>query len=688
VKHTLARTLFFGTLAALSLGLPAGSLPGPRSATGAGTPPAERVVYLGRDLSDEAMIVFAAAVAAQGPDALILYDSPKLSPYTKAFLSAYKPARVVPVGAFPGGAAELGERLGVRTAAPVAWTQGQPLQLWQGLFARAERVVVCPAEPRGQLLQAACLAGAARAPLFVTHGPRQELDVLRDRLAEWRTDQVYLVGDAGKLWRALPNVRHVKLADEAAVAAAYRRRLGRHVETLVVANPADTGEGLGGMSALAPWVALQKRAALLLTGKDGNNVAEVVQKALRDERLRQADALVLVANLQAVPMLQRPNPIPADKDPQIEMEPLTPSGPHPFSFATGRLFHEELGTVPLLLARQRLLEGASGPRKALVASNPGGGLSLLETLSRNTAQELRNAGYETTALFGGAVKADELRRLLTSQDLFLWEGHHNTLIRDWDFPAWDEPMRPAFVFLQSCLALKEPKVQLLLSRGAVGVVGSSTRTYSGSGGACSLAFFNALLYDEQTLGGSLRQAKNFLLAYSLLKEKRLGKGATRTGANLRAAWAFTLWGDPTLRLPPPESAAPGLPAIRHEVTGRTIVLALPEEALDKVKTGKYQARMAPNGRLAGLVKKGKDEDGHPLVPFVFAEVHLPKGRPGQVPRLSSRLPATHWVFCWDERRRCGYLLATPRARDTKELRFRVQWQSTETAEREPAAVGP
>jgi hypothetical protein len=677
--HTLARTLFFGTLAGLSLGLPGGSLPGPRCANGAGTPPTQRVVYLGRDLSDEAMIAFAAAVAARGPEGLILYDSPDLSPYTKAFLAAYKPARVVPVGAFPGGAAELEERLGARTATPVAWTQGPPLQLWHDLFPRAERVVVCPAEPRGQLLQAACLAGTVRAPLFVTHGNRQELDVLRDRLAEWGTEQVYLVGEAYRLWRALSKVRHVKLADEAAVAAAHRRHLGRRVETLVVANPADTGEGLGGMSALAPWVALQKRVALLLTNKDGNNVADVVQKATRDERLRHADALVLVANLQAVPMLQRPNPIPADKDPQIEMEPLTPGGPHPFSFATGRLFHEELGTVPLLLARQRLLEGASGPRKALVASNPGGGLSLLETLSRNTAQELRNAGYETTALFGNAVKATELRKLMTQHDLFLWEGHHNTLIREWDFPAWDEPMPPAFVFLQSCLALKEPKVQRLLSRGAVGVVGSSTRTYSGSGGACSLAFFNALLYDDQTLGGSLRQAKNFLLAYSLLKEKRLGKGATRTGANLRAAWAFTLWGDPTLKLPQPEAAGAGLPAVRHEVTGRTVVLALPDEAHDKVTTDKYQARMAPNGRLAGLVRKGKDEDGHPLVPFVFAEVHLPKGRPGQVPRLASKLPATHWVFCWDERRRVGYLLATPRARDTKELRFHVQWQSTETA---------
>jgi hypothetical protein len=74
--------------------------------------------------------------------------------------------------------------------------------------------------------------------------------------------------------------------------------------------------------------------------------------------------------------------------------------------------------------------------------------------------------------------------------------------------------------------------------------------------------------------------------------------------------------------------------------------------------------MAPNARLAGLLRKEKDdEDRHPLVPFVFAEVSLPRGKPGQTPVLKTRLPSSHWVFCWDERRRCGYLLVTPRGKD-------------------------
>ncbi len=459
---------------------------------------------------------------------------------------------------------------------------------------------------------------------------------------------------------------------------------------MVVTNPADVRGDLGGTSALAPWIALRKHAALLLTNPAGTNVADVMDRALRREALRRVDAMLLVANLRAIPMWQRPNPIPGDKDPHIEMEPLTPSGNRPFTFATGRLFHADRAVVTLMLARQRLLAEAQGPRKALVASNSGGGLSLLETFSRNTIASLRNAGYDTTTMIGSQVNRDEVRRQLPLHDLFLWEGHSGTLMNDFEFPTWDEPLPATFVFLQSCLALTEARSSSVLSRGAVSVIGSSTRTYSGSGGACSLSFFNALLYEDRSTGDALRQAKNFLLAYSLLKEKRLGKGATRTGANLRSAWAFTLWGDPTLKLPsPPKSANEALrpPSVRSQVQGNTISVSLPRQAQTVVRTDKYQVTLLPNGRFAGLVRKEKVEERRPLVPFIFAEVHLPRARAGLTPQLSSRLPSKRWVFCWDERRRCGYLLAMPRPQDTEALRFHVRWESVQASAGTPANAG-
>ena len=84
--------------------------------------------------------------------------------------------------------------------------------------------------------------------------------------------------------------------------------------------------------------------------------------------------------------------------------------------------------------------------------------------------------------------------------------------------------------------------------------------------------------------------------------------------------------------------------------------------------------MPPNGRLAGLVYADAYEDGKPLVPFLFAEVHLPEAPAGRTPRLRSRLPSSRYLFCWDGRRSTGYLLIEPRVRDTQELRFHVQWE--------------
>jgi len=81
------------------------------------------------------------------------------------------------------------------------------------------------------------------------------------------------------------------------------------------------------------------------------------------------------------------------------------------------------------------------------------------------------------------------------------------------------------------------------------------------------------------------------------------------------------------------------------------------------------------------------DDRRPLVPLVFAEVQLPRGKPGLTPRLSGRLPSNRWVFVWDERRRCGYLLATPQAEDTGELRFHVRWESVEAMNTAPSKAG-
>jgi hypothetical protein len=646
--------------------------------------PTVPTVYLAGELADEQLIALGASLAACEPDAVLLLDAPDLSPYLKAFLDAYRPERVVPVGTFREGPDALKARLGV---AP-----GRPLERPEELFLRAPRVVVCPkvsagrrsaldgmAAPRARLLQAAWLAGLLRAPLVSWDGSDRDTLALLERLARWRTTEVLLVGRANRLREQLPDLTCQSLPDEAAVVARGLELLAAagKIETVVVANPADLAPGLGGTSALAPWVAVQKRAALLLTNEAGDDLRDVVARATQRQPLRRVENVLLLGPTAALPTELRPNPINGDKDRRIEMEPLTPTGPDLCTFAVGRLFGgDDPALVPLTLARQRLMARArSEPLRALVVSNVGGHLPLLETFSRSTSHELANAGFKTESRYRSDVKPDEVRELLKQQDLFLYEGHCTTLTRDYRFTTWEEPIPPSFAFLQSCLMLESYKVQPLLRRGAVGAIGTSTRTYSASGGACSLAFLDAVLYDDMTTGAALRHAKNFLLMYSQFKEQRLEQ-ASRGGANLRAAWAFTLWGDPTLKLPRP-AAAPKLPPIRHEVRGTTLIVHLPPGKHDTVSTGRYQTQLPPNGRLAGLLQKKTQEKGQPLVPLAFLEV--PLNACGWTPTLHSRLSSKRWLFSWDPRREVGYLLVALRPEDTTELRFQVRWQRQSAA---------
>src|SRR5262249_52744846 len=112
--------------------------------------------------------------------------------------------------------------------------------------------------------------------------------------------------------------------------------------------------------------------------------------------------------------------------------------------------------------------------------------------------------------------------------------------------------------------------------------------------------------------------------------------------------------------------------VRYELKDGTLTVTVPAEPNEKVNAAKYEVQPWPNARLAGLLTKDEDEDVRRLVPLLFAEVPLsdmPEGRP---PRLRTTLPARDWVWTWDARRRCGYLLIAPYARTTKQLRFEVE----------------
>jgi hypothetical protein len=628
-----------------------------------------KTVFLGGEMTARERIVFTTSLLAASHPGVVLFDTPRAQPHLAGFLKQYAAEEVIPVGRF-ANADQLSTRLELKTEANLNFRDGRPEGLWRRLFPTAERVVVCRPEPRTLLLQSALLAATMKAPLFVL-GPTESGSEIEPWLKTWQTKQLVVVGDAPISASVNAPGTHLivnRLAGDADVRAAYYYALpeGDPIRTLVVVNPA-----FDEWASLAPWLAAQKRAGLVFTDKTGRDVDKVVEAATQEPALHGVDHVILLGGHDAIPTVTRPNPL-AGKDADIAMEPLTPEGSAPFTYAVGRMFGADHGVLALQVARQRLLN-SSGSHTALVVSNAGGGLPLLETISRHTSQELQYCGFQTETMFGNSVVGANIRQRLPSADLFLWEGHHNTLVKDYGFTEWNEPLKPSLIFLQSCLALTEEKALPLLERGAVGVIGSSTRTYSASGGAFSLSCIDGMLYDDQTFGGGLRQAKNFLVTYQMLKEKRLKK-TKLTGANLRSSWAFTLWGDPTLKLPLPERPPENKSAVHWHIGSSiatktpTLIVDAPEVRFDRVKSGKYEASMQPNMRLAGLIRPGEAEESR-LVPFRFVEFNLRDYT--RMPILKSELPDDCWALSWDDRRHVGYLLILPRAKDIGAISFSV-----------------
>jgi len=625
-------------------------------------PPPATVVMAGA-MTDADLVALSVAVAAALPNADFLIDSPRAEITTKPLFARMKPEKIAPIGTFPADR-DLTKKWGA-VAAALQPNEADPVKFTHSLFPTPQRIVVVPSEPHGQLLQAACLAGTLKIPLVIQPANDSRFNLSVDAGVK----EIIAVGAAMKLTIKVKNIKVTELTDAAAVAAAHRKELARAgpIAALVLANPGDPRRE----SSLAAWLAVKKRAALLLTSPDGQDAAAVVAAALKEKETAQADSLLVLADLDAIPQVKRDNPA-QGRDERIDVEPWIPRGKELVTLASARLFHSDRTIIPLVFARQRLFERNSDPTKVLIASNPGDGLPLLETFSRNTGRELENAGCRVTGLYGkDSLTGTELRDLVPRHDIFLWEGHYRTLIDNYEMPKWKEPLRPSIIFLQSCLALNAAEAGLLFDRGAIAVMGSPNRTYSGSGGAFSLGFFDALAYDGRSTGASVRHAKNFLLLYAALKEKRLGEAAKLGGANRRAAWTFTYWGDPTLKLPRPMPREDALTPLKYEASKSIITLTLPAKRYPATEVKPYRAEMWPGGRLAGIFTK--EEDARNLAPLAFVEASIPDSPAGKTPHLSSKMPARNYIFDWDPRRKVGYLLLLPREKDAGDLEFKVHW---------------
>jgi hypothetical protein len=251
-------------------------------------------------------------------------------------------------------------------------------------------------------------------------------------------------------------------------------------------------------------------------------------------------------------------------------------------------------------------------------SNADEAFALGETISRTTASELRNAGVKVRARYGDAVTPEEIQTALEQAGTLVWEGHARDLTLE-ERGGTSAQRTPPLVVLQGCYTLDRSDPFIFFEHGTQAIVATSAAIYSASGSAFARALFDGLLYDGVDLGTAVRNARNYLLAVTELKKRR---GHTDWTKTYRAALAFTLWGDPTIR-PALPSSAPKLPPAAWRLADGRLDLSIPKRRLATASIGRYAADPVPRAMLAGLILRSGERRERLLKQLFFAAVSAP-----------------------------------------------------------------
>jgi hypothetical protein len=498
--------------------------------------------------------------------------------------------------------------------ATLAW------QLWPG----AKAVVAAPSASYESLLQGAALAAAAGAALLPVNG---DAAALAAQLSTHGVDTVYQLRGA-----ALPppaGARVMALDSADAVARETLRLLGEPRPTLlVVANPKDR-LGLfspSSLSLLAPLVAAAHHAPLVLVADAAADAVEAeVYRFIAAHQLAPT-AIYLVGDELALRSHRVPDPVlqaggkealGGARDVRVELfSELQQMRPQ--DYAVGRFVAEDAALGSMTLARQ-LNVGLGAAKRVVLLSNADQQFALGETISRTTASEMRNAGMKVRARYGDEVTPAAIQEALERANDLLWEGHARdlTLEERGGVPA---QRTPPLVILQGCYTLDRSDPFILLERGTQAIVATSAAIYSASGSAFARALVDALVYDGADLGTAVRNARNYLLALTELKQRRKHDDWPKT---YRAALAFALWGDPTAR-PDLAVQTPKIAPAEWRLNGAALDLSIPKRRLDEATVGRYTAEPVPRAMLSGLILRDGNQRQRTIKELFFAVTQAPE----------------------------------------------------------------
>lgn len=563
--------------------------------------------------------------------------------------------------------------------------QGDADQVLQKLRAECwphfAMAVLADTSNRQQATLGALLAAAHGAPLYLLDCKKASSTPLPTVPS---VPRILCVGRADQ-WpaqRIMPSAQWSFIHDADEIMDAYTKSLKvDRIEHLVVINPIDKVVGKESIefSSLAVPYALRHNAAIWVAGTAAD--ADKHLAAVLEKKFCQVRYVTILGDEACLSPTEVPDPAaplappPAPQPTGGQSAPKTVAPEllsgvrfrQPCVYRVGRITGTTLASTSLLAANgQSCRTGSSSaaPRSWMMANVGDKNLPLLECLARSAERNCLSHGWQMAAYYGsrnGPIKAEPF----VAADLIMYQGHTADFGKFTVIHQQMATIPPSLFLLQGCFTLRQPETMSLLQRGAGGAVGATSNMYSASGGAFAKVFLDTLL-NHNDAGTSLMVARNYLLALSLLKERR---GHFQAGKPLRAAMTFSLWGDPTWE---PHAAVPSptvVEGVHSELRGSSVDMHIPASWLEESRAGPYFADIPVDGQLAGIyTDKSALGDRRQLVPLYFAVLPIENWRGDRSPQLSSELATTEWVSLWDNRSRWLYLLVHGKTSEGRDRR--------------------
>ena len=195
---------------------------------------------------------------------------------------------------------------------------------------------------------------------------------------------------------------------------------------ILTRTPTDVWPSVGQTSWLAPYLSVLHGSPIILSDSSDAELAEGDVEEFLEKYGLQPRTVTILADYDSIgPMRVMDNKLGVY---EVFVEPCSkPENEEAAAFGVGRIpfagIPECSALISLSLARKRQESQEVGT--ALILANSGANRSLLlaETVSRATAAEFKNVGFDVEEFYGVSAYAQSVRQAASTADIIVYEGH-------------------------------------------------------------------------------------------------------------------------------------------------------------------------------------------------------------------------------------------------------------------------